>query len=120
MANYFDLLNQHGGEVINSDNDVEELLSDSPSEGTIDAANLIFSPHANEVAKARRIVEAYEEATREGKGVTTLDGRLVEILHRDVALRTLHLARTIAEKDRRMRSEAKSFYNDHVAPARYK
>ena len=87
---------------------------------TIDAANLIFSPHANEVAKARRIVEAYEEATREGKGVTTLDGRLVEILHRDEALRTLHLARTIAEKDRRMRSEAKSFYNDHVAPARYK
>ena len=36
MANYFDLLNQHGGEVINSDNDVEELLSDSPSEGAED------------------------------------------------------------------------------------
>jgi len=36
MANYFDLLNQHGGDADHSDGDEEGLLSDSPSEGVED------------------------------------------------------------------------------------
>ena len=64
---------------------------------TIAAANAAFSPSAAEVDHARRVVEAYEAATREGKGVAVLDGRLVEILHHAEARRLLQVAGAIGE-----------------------
>jgi len=45
---------------------------------TIDAANQVFSPSAEAVEKAKRIIAAYKAA---GTGVVVLDGRLVEALH---------------------------------------
>jgi malyl-CoA/(S)-citramalyl-CoA lyase len=42
-------------------------------------ANEVMSPPEAEVAKARRILEAMEQARREGKGAASLDGRLIDI-----------------------------------------
>ena len=45
----------------------------------IDLANECFSPSEDEVTKAKRILEAMEEAQKEGKGAVALDGRLIDI-----------------------------------------
>jgi len=45
----------------------------------IDLANECFSPSEEEVTKAKRIIEAMEEAQKEGKGAVALDGRLIDI-----------------------------------------
>jgi len=45
----------------------------------IDQANDLFSPSEAEVTKAKRIIEAMEEAQREGRGAVSLDGRLIDI-----------------------------------------
>lgn len=42
-------------------------------------ANEVMSPPEHEVAKARRILDAMEQARRDGKGAVTLDGRLIDI-----------------------------------------
>ena len=42
-------------------------------------ANEVFSPSDAEVDKAKRILEAMEQAAREGKGAVSLDGRLIDI-----------------------------------------
>jgi len=42
-------------------------------------ANEIFTPPAKEVDRARRILSAMEQASKEGKGAVTLDGRLIDI-----------------------------------------
>ncbi len=47
-----------------------------PSQITL--ANEVFTPSEDEVDKARRILEAMEEAAREGKGAVSLDGRLID------------------------------------------
>ena len=41
--------------------------------------NEVFTPSDAEVTKARRILEAMEQAKREGKGAVALDGRLIDI-----------------------------------------
>ena len=65
----------------------------------IAAANAAFAPTAEEVERARRIVAAYAEAERGGKGVVVVDGRLVEALHAAEARRTLALADAIAARE---------------------
>jgi citrate lyase subunit beta/citryl-CoA lyase len=60
--------------------------------GQIEPCNRIFAPSADEVDRSRRIVEAFEEATRDGRGVVTVDGRMIENLHVDNARRILALA----------------------------
>ena len=45
----------------------------------VDAANEVYSPSDAEVAKAKAILEAMEQAQKEGKGAVTLDGRLIDI-----------------------------------------
>jgi malyl-CoA/(S)-citramalyl-CoA lyase len=42
-------------------------------------ANEIFTPPAKEVDRARRILSAMAQASKEGKGAVTLDGRLIDI-----------------------------------------
>ncbi len=42
-------------------------------------ANDVYSPSEAELAKARRILEAMEQAQKEGKGAVSLDGRLIDI-----------------------------------------
>lgn len=64
---------------------------------TIEPANRIFGPSAEEVAKARAIVAAWAEARAEGKGVARIDGAMVEQLHVDEAQRLIALADRIAD-----------------------
>jgi malyl-CoA/(S)-citramalyl-CoA lyase len=45
----------------------------------IDLANEMMGPSAADVEKARRILAAMEQATKEGKGAVSLDGRLIDI-----------------------------------------
>jgi len=45
----------------------------------VDLANQVFTPSEAEVTKAKRIVEAMEQAAKEGKGAVSLDGRLIDI-----------------------------------------
>jgi malyl-CoA/(S)-citramalyl-CoA lyase len=42
-------------------------------------ANEVNSPSEKEVTQAKRIIEAMEQAKREGKGAVSLDGRLIDI-----------------------------------------
>ena len=42
-------------------------------------ANEVYTPPEKEVTKAKRILEAMEQAQKEGKGAVTLDGRLIDI-----------------------------------------
>jgi malyl-CoA/(S)-citramalyl-CoA lyase len=44
----------------------------------VELANEVFSPDAAEVERARRILDAMEEAAKEGKGAVSLDGRLID------------------------------------------
>jgi malyl-CoA/(S)-citramalyl-CoA lyase len=42
-------------------------------------ANEVMSPPAEEVTKARRVLDAMKQARKEGKGAVSLDGRLIDI-----------------------------------------
>ncbi len=64
----------------------------------VEVANRVWAPSSDEVAAARAVVEAFAEAERDGRGVVVVDGRMVEALHRDNALRTLATAEAIAAK----------------------
>jgi len=63
---------------------------------TVATANRVFAPGEDDVAWSRRIIEAHAEATREGKGVVVVDGKLVENLHVANARRLVALAEAIA------------------------
>ena len=45
----------------------------------VEMANDLFSPREEEVTKAKRILEAMEEAQKEGRGAVALEGRLIDI-----------------------------------------
>lgn len=57
--------------------------------------NEAFTPAAEEVERARRIVEAMAQAAREGKGAVQLDGRLVDIANIRMAKNLLRKADAI-------------------------
>ncbi len=61
----------------------------------IEAANEAFSPAEDEVQWARRILAAFEEPENHGKGVINMDGRMVELLHAEMAKRTVAIADAI-------------------------
>ena len=44
----------------------------------VELANEVFSPSDAEVERARRIMQAMEDAAKEGKGAVSLDGRLID------------------------------------------
>jgi citrate lyase subunit beta/citryl-CoA lyase len=64
--------------------------------GQVEPCNEIFAPSAAEVEHAHRVIAAFEEAGREGRGVATVDGRMIENLHVANAERTLALAAAIS------------------------
>ncbi len=61
----------------------------------LEPCNRVFAPTADEVDRARRIIDAFEEAEAEGKGVVTVDGRMIENLHVEQARRTLAVTAAI-------------------------
>ena len=64
--------------------------------GQVDIANELWAPNEQEVVAAQRIIDAFEEGLREGRGVITVDGRMIENLHVDNARRTLATAAAIS------------------------
>lgn len=63
----------------------------------VDAANRAFSPEPAEVAWARVVATAFDSPENRGKGVLRVEGRMVERLHLDQALRLLEIAAVLEE-----------------------
>jgi len=61
----------------------------------IEAANRAYSPDADSVQRAARIVSAWEQASRDGSALVIVDGQLIEHLHADDARRVLAIAAAI-------------------------
>lgn len=65
----------------------------------IGPANAVFAPSAEALAQAEAVVEAFDRPENRGRGVISLDGRMVERLHLEMARRIIARAHTIREKD---------------------
>ena len=64
---------------------------------TIAAANAAFTPSADEVARARAIIAAFDAAAAAGSALAVLDGKLVEELHVRASRRLIAVAEACAE-----------------------
>ncbi|MGW7007397.1 HpcH/HpaI aldolase/citrate lyase family protein [Streptomyces sp. NPDC054933] len=62
----------------------------------VEPCNRVFAPSPEQIERSRRIIEAFDEAAREGRGVVTVDGRMIENLHVEDARRILALAEAVA------------------------
>jgi citrate lyase subunit beta/citryl-CoA lyase len=58
-------------------------------------ANEVFAPPAAEITFARKIIAAFAQPESRGKGVITVEGRMVELLHAEMAARTVAIAEAI-------------------------
>lgn len=67
--------------------------------GQVDTTNQVWSPSKDEVENAWKVIAAFEEATSAGRGVITVDGKMIESLHVANAQRVLALANAIADLD---------------------
>ncbi len=65
----------------------------------VEPANALWAPSEEEVADAREVIAAFTEAEADGRGVVTVNGRMIENLHVDNARRTLAVADAIAALD---------------------
>jgi citrate lyase beta subunit len=61
-------------------------------------ANQVFTPPAAEVQRARRILDALEQAAREGRGAAQLDGRMIDAASARMAQNVVEMAKSIADK----------------------
>jgi citrate lyase subunit beta/citryl-CoA lyase len=64
----------------------------------IEACNAAFSPGADEVAQARKMIAAFDQPENKGKGVVQIDGRMVERMHAEMARRTVAIADAIGAR----------------------
>ena len=62
----------------------------------LETTNRIFAPSEAEVERARAVIAAFALPENAGKGAIDIDGRMVELLHRDIARRTVAKAEAIA------------------------
>jgi citrate lyase subunit beta/citryl-CoA lyase len=65
----------------------------------IASCNEAFSPGAEEIAEARKIIAVFDQPANKSKGVVDLDGRMVERMHADIARRTIAIADAIARQE---------------------
>lgn len=63
----------------------------------VEPANDVWAPTDDEVEYAGRVIAAFDEAVADGRGVVTVDGRMIENLHVDEARRTLAVVAAIEE-----------------------
>ena len=64
----------------------------------IEPCNTAFSPSQAEVEQARKMIAVFDLPENKGKGVVSIDGRMVERLHADMARRTVAIAEAIAAR----------------------
>jgi citrate lyase subunit beta/citryl-CoA lyase len=62
----------------------------------IGPCNDVFAPSPTEVEAAKKIIAAFELPENKGKGAIALDGRMVELLHAEIAQQTVEMAEAIA------------------------
>lgn len=68
--------------------------------GQIEACNAVFTPPADDVAQARRILAAFAQPENAARGAIQLDGRMVERLHAEMAKRTLAMSDAISAMEK--------------------
>lgn len=64
----------------------------------VEPCNEAFSPSLDELDFHRHVIEAFDAAIADGRGVVTVDGKMVENLHVDEARRAIALADAIAQR----------------------
>ncbi|MEM6961539.1 MAG: CoA ester lyase [Myxococcota bacterium] len=64
----------------------------------IGPANKAFAPADEAIALAQKVIDAHREALRQGKGVVTVDGKLIENLHVESARSLLAMADAIRSR----------------------
>lgn len=64
----------------------------------IELANEIMSPPEAEVTRAKRVLEALEEAAKAGKGAAQLDGKMIDAASERMAINVVQQAEAIAAK----------------------
>ena len=62
----------------------------------VEPCNAVFAPSPAEVDAARKLIAAFELPENQGKGAIKLDGRMVELLHAEIARGTVAMADAIA------------------------
>ena len=62
----------------------------------IEPCNKAFSPSPADVEQARKMIAAFDLPENKGKGVVSIDGRMVERMHADMARRTVAIAEAIS------------------------
>ena len=65
----------------------------------VELANEVFTPAEAEIERAERILQAMEEAAKEGKGAVSLDGRLIDAA-------SIRMAENLMRKVEQMRARA--------------
>ena len=63
--------------------------------GQVAPCNEIFSPADEDVAWAKQVIAAFALEENQGKGAITVEGRMVELLHAEMAKRTVAIAEAI-------------------------
>jgi citrate lyase subunit beta / citryl-CoA lyase len=63
----------------------------------IEPCNKAFSPSPAEVEQARKMIAVFDLPENKGKGVVSIEGRMVERLHAEMARRTVAIAEAIAQ-----------------------
>lgn len=62
----------------------------------IATCNEVFAPSAEEVDWARKIIAVFAEPANSGKGALQIEGKMVELLHAEMAKRTVAISEAIA------------------------
>lgn len=65
----------------------------------LDECNRVFAPSEQEVEDARKVIAAFDLPENKGKGAIKVDGRMVELLHAEIARQTVAMADAIAAQD---------------------
>ena len=63
----------------------------------IESSNEIFSPSDEEISHAAAVVAAFADPENAGKGVIKVNGKMTELLHLEMARRTLSIAEAIGK-----------------------
>ena len=62
----------------------------------VEICHRVYSPTEQEVQDARAVIESFALPQNQGKGVLQVGGRMVELLHAEIARETLAMAEAIA------------------------
>jgi len=65
----------------------------------LDTVNRVFTPSLGEIAWARRVLSAYEQARAKGQGVVSVDGRMIDAAN-------LRMASVLVEQDELIKAHA--------------